>query len=78
MLVPYSALETLPTETLNNLIKEYLLTQIDDGSFSQASEEGLSQAINQCKQELKSGELLVEFSEDDESFTLKRIQEVNI
>lgn len=78
MLIPYQALMTLPSDTLDNLIKEYLLTQVDDGGFTNSDNQMMLKAIAQCKSALKSGELLVEFSEEDESFTLKRAQEVNI
>lgn len=33
MLIPYESLLQLPKETLDNLIKEYLLSQVEDGSF---------------------------------------------
>lgn len=78
MLIPYQALMTLPSETLDNLIKEYLLTQVEDGGFANSDAQMMASAISQCKNALKSGELLVEFSEDDESFTLRRAQELNI
>jgi uncharacterized protein len=71
MLVPYQALQGLPSETLENLIKEYLFAQIEDGSFGQLQDDALSHAINQCHQALKAGELVVEYSEDDDSIAIR-------
>ena len=59
MIIPYETLLGLDTETLNNVIKEYLLTQVEDGSFSEFNSQPLSGMINQCKQALKTGELVV-------------------
>ncbi|MBL4816654.1 MAG: YheU family protein [Shewanella sp.] len=71
MLVPYDALLQLPSATMNNLIKEYLLTQVEDGSFSDTDEQVYISAIERCKQLLKQQVLVVEFSEDDESIAIK-------
>ncbi|PHQ76372.1 MAG: hypothetical protein COB74_02750 [Shewanella sp.] len=71
MLVPYDALLQLPSATMNNLIKEYLLTQVEDGSFSDTDEQVYISAIERCKQLLKQEVLVVEFSEDDESIAIK-------
>lgn len=53
MLVPYEALLSLPQETLQRMIKEYLFTQLEDGSFSDANEQQLNKAMEQCKLALK-------------------------
>ncbi|SQH75148.1 conserved protein of unknown function [Shewanella benthica] len=71
MLVPYDALLQLPSATMDNLIKEYLLTQVEDGSFSDTNEQVYISAIERCKQLLKQEILVVEFSEDDESIAIK-------
>ncbi len=71
MLVPYKALQQLPADTLNNLIKEYLFTQMEDGSFATMDNEKLIAAIAQCKQALARSELVVEYSEDDESIAIR-------
>ncbi|MBE7214009.1 YheU family protein [Shewanella benthica] len=71
MLVPYDALLQLPSATMDNLIKEYLLTQVEDGSFSDTDEQVYISAIERCKQLLKQQVLVVEFSEDDESIAIK-------
>jgi uncharacterized protein YheU (UPF0270 family) len=72
MLVPYDSLVQLPTETFEGLIKEYLFTQLEDGSFSNTDADGLKTAIIQCKQALKQGILVVEFSEEDESIAIRQ------
>ncbi|MCL1066761.1 YheU family protein [Shewanella olleyana] len=71
MLIPYEALLQLPQDTFNNLIKEYLLTQVEDGSFGMLDDQQLATAIEKCKQSLKQGELKVEFSEEDESIAIR-------
>lgn len=72
MLVPYDALQQLPNETLESVIKEYLFSQVEDGSFSDTDDETLELAINKCKQALKQGILVVEYSEDDESIAIRQ------
>ncbi len=71
MLVPYEALQQLPADTLNNLIKEYLFAQMEDGSFAVLDSEKLTLAIAQCKRALEREELVVEYSEDDESIAIR-------
>lgn len=76
MLIPYDALLQLPKETLANLIREYLLGQVEDGSFTSLDEQELSAAIAQCQQSLKQGKLVLEYSEDDESFAIRHADQV--
>ncbi|ABK49622.1 MULTISPECIES: YheU family protein [Shewanella] len=76
MLIPYDALLQLPKETLANLIREYLLGQVEDGSFTSLDEQELSAAIAQCQQALKQGKLVLEYSEDDESFAIRHADQV--
>ncbi|MCL1079533.1 YheU family protein [Parashewanella spongiae] len=77
MLVPYDALSDLPTETLDNLVKEYLFTQVEDGSFTTMNNEQINSAIEQCKKMLKQGILVVEYSENDESIGIRHIDQIN-
>ncbi|GIU04549.1 YheU family protein [Shewanella glacialipiscicola] len=76
MLIPYETLLQLPKETLVNLIREYLLGQVEDGSFASLDEQELSQAIVQCQQALKQGKLKLEYSEDDESFAIRSVDQI--
>ncbi|MFG0457073.1 YheU family protein [Shewanella mangrovisoli] len=76
MLIPYDALLQLPKETLANLIREYLLGQVEDGSFTSLDEQELSAAMAQCQQALKQGKLVLEYSEDDESFAIRHADQV--
>lgn len=76
MLIPYAALLQLPKETLANLIREYLLGQVEDGSFTSLDEQELSDAIAQCNQALKQGKLVLEYSEEDESFAIRHAEHV--
>ncbi|QYJ74760.1 YheU family protein [Shewanella sp. FJAT-52076] len=71
MLIPYDALSQLPADTLNNLIREYLLTQVEDGGFDSLGEGHLDEAIARCKVLLKRGELVVEYSEDNDSVGIR-------
>ncbi|UCX05922.1 YheU family protein [Shewanella glacialimarina] len=76
MIIPYSALHGLEGDTLNNLIKEYLFTQVEDGSFSELDSQQLLNMMKQCKQALKQGELVVEYSEEDESVAIRHIKNI--
>ncbi len=76
MLIPYEALLQLPQETLANLIREYLLGQIEDGSFASLDDQAFAAAIAQCQQALKQGKLVLEYSEDDESFAIRHADQV--
>ncbi|MGI2259187.1 YheU family protein [Shewanella sp. GXUN23E] len=71
MLIPYSALQQLPADTLNNLIREYLLTQVEDGGFDALSDDMLQTAIARCRDALRKGELVVEYGEEDESIAIR-------
>ncbi|MCL2918391.1 YheU family protein [Shewanella litorisediminis] len=71
MLIPYDALIQLPADTLKNLIREYLLTQVEDGGFDSLGETHLEDAIARCKDMLKRGELVVEYSEDNDSVGIR-------
>ncbi|WP_417760773.1 YheU family protein [Shewanella sp.] len=77
MLVPFDALQTLPKETLDNLIREYLFSQVEDGSFVEMGNESIQQAIAKCMMMLKKKELLVEYSEEDESIAIRSREEIN-
>jgi len=77
MLVPYDALQQLPIETLESLIKEYLFSQVEDGSFSDTDDETLKLAIVKCKLALKQGGLVVEYSEDDESIAIRQREQIH-
>lgn len=78
MLIPYDVLLQLPKETLANLVREYLFGQVEDGSFASLDEQemSLSLAIAQCQQALKQGKLLLEYSEDDESFAIRPADQI--
>lgn len=76
MLIPYETLLQLPKETLANVIREYLLGQVEDGSFASLDEQELMQAIVQCQQALKQGKLKLEYSEDDQSFAIRSADQI--
>ena len=78
MLVPYESLTQLSSDTFNNLIKEYLISQVEDGSFSGEGEHSMERAIEQCKAALKQGILVVEYSEEDESIGIRRREDIVI
>ena len=76
MLVPYEALMSLPQDTLQRMIKEYLLSQVEDGSFIDFDDNQLIRAMEKCKLALKKGELVVEYSEDDESIAIRQHEQI--
>ena len=76
MIVPYESLSSLPKDTLDNLIKEYLFSQVEDGSFTTMGSEQIEQALSQCRQMLKQGTLVVEYSENDESIGIRHIDQI--
>lgn len=71
VLIPFDSLSQLPQETLDNLIKEHLLSQIEDINFDNLDLSQINLAIEQCKLALKKGELIVEYGEVDESIAIK-------
>ncbi|MBR9727708.1 YheU family protein [Shewanella intestini] len=76
MIIPYDALMSLPASTLAQLIKEHLLSQLEDGSFADIDQQQFEQAIASCKYKLKQGELVVEYSEDDESIAIRHKEHI--
>ncbi|MGL4476520.1 MAG: YheU family protein [Shewanella sp.] len=74
MLVPYESLQQLPSETVDNLIKEYLFAQVEDGGFGELDSEALKHAVARCHQALKRRELVVEYSEAEESIAIRLAQ----
>lgn len=76
MLVPYESLTQLPSETFDNLIKEYLISQVEDGSFSGDGEHSMDRAIVQCRAALKQGSLVVEYNEEEESIGIRRKEDI--
>ena len=46
------------------------------GSFDTMSGDALTAAITKCRQSLAQGELVVEYSEDDESVAIRRCEDV--
>ena len=76
MLVPYEALSQLPADTLDNLIKEFLIGQLEDGSFSATETSSMQTAIAHCRVALARNELVVEFSEEDESIAIRRKEDI--
>ncbi|GIU06084.1 MULTISPECIES: YheU family protein [unclassified Shewanella] len=76
MLVPYESLSQLSSETFDNLIKEYLISQVEDGSFSGDGEHSMDRAIIQCKTALKQGLLVVEYNEEEESIGIRRKEDI--
>ncbi|SDJ60520.1 hypothetical protein SAMN04488540_11085 [Ferrimonas sediminum] len=72
MLIPYHDLKSaLSPEAFANLIKEYLLQQIGDQGFDQLDGDSVDQALPRIEAALKRGELVVEFSEEEESVAIR-------
>ncbi|MBM7070827.1 hypothetical protein SOPP22_03725 [Shewanella sp. OPT22] len=76
MIIPYESLTSLPKETLDNLIKDYLFSQVEDGSFTTMDGDHLKKALLQCHDMLKKGTLIVEYSENDESIGVRHVDQI--
>lgn len=77
MLIPYDQLkQSLSAEALTNLMREFLLQQITDQGFDQTDSQALAQALPQVEAALKRGELVVEFSEEEESVAIRPADQV--
>lgn len=71
MLITFDELQGLPETTINNLIREYLLTQVEDLSFDNLDNQILENAIESCRNQLKVGALIVEYSEENQSIAIR-------
>ena len=76
MLLSYADLQQLPRDTVNALIKEFLLMQLEDGNLEQLTAEKLQQATDEVTQQLQQGTLVVEYSEKHESVMIRRATDV--
>ncbi|QIZ77842.1 YheU family protein [Ferrimonas lipolytica] len=77
MLIDYATLvSAIDADTIDNLLREFLLTQVSDEGFEQTDAEGLSRAITAARSALARAELVVEFSEEDESITVRRAEDI--
>ncbi|NVJ59410.1 MAG: YheU family protein [Gammaproteobacteria bacterium] len=64
MIVPWQEIEG---ETLNNLIKEYVISKLEDYQMDNSQMEDW---ITEVKRKLERGEALVEWSEANETVTI--------
>ena len=64
MIVPWQELET---ETLNNLIKEYVVSKLEDYQLESSK---IDDWIAEVKGKLQRGEALIEWSETHETVTI--------
>ncbi|NVJ50655.1 MAG: YheU family protein [Gammaproteobacteria bacterium] len=64
MIIPWQELQT---ETLDNLIREYVIGTLEDYQMESTQ---MEQWIAQVKAKLRSGEAVVEWSEANESATI--------
>jgi len=59
-------------DALVGICREYIISHINETD----SEIELEQWIKQVRQQVVAGELLIEFSEEDESVTLKKLEDI--
>lgn len=64
MIIPW---QELSSDTLENLIKEYVLSQLEDYQMESAQTE---QWMEQVKRKLQTGEAVIEWSEANETATI--------
>lgn len=64
MIIPW---QELAPETLENLIKEYVLSQLEDYQMESAQ---MEQWMEQVNRKLRSGEAVIEWSEANETATI--------
>ena len=77
MLIDYATLKSaLDPDTLNNLCREFLIRQIGDEGFDHTDSAGLADGIAKVQHALARGELVVEYSEAEESVAIRRREEL--
>ncbi|MBY5922431.1 YheU family protein [Ferrimonas balearica] len=77
MLIDYATLkDALAADTLDNLCREYLVRQIGDEGFDQTDSAELAEGVARVQRALARGELVVEYSEADESVAIRRREEL--
>ncbi|TKB48045.1 YheU family protein [Ferrimonas sediminicola] len=77
MLIPYDQLkQSLSAEALTNLMREFLLQQITDQGFDQTDDRVLAEALPRVEAALRRGELVVEYSEEEESVAIRPADQV--
>ncbi|MFI3246897.1 MAG: YheU family protein [Ferrimonas sp.] len=77
MLIHYTTLtQAVSATAINNLLREYLFREVSDTGFDELSELQLQQAIVAAHKALQRGELVVEYSEIDESISVRRADEL--
>ncbi len=77
MLIHYATLKQAVSATaIDNLLREYLFREVSDTGFDELDELQLQQAIMAAQGALQRGELVVEYSEVDESISVRRADEL--
>ncbi len=71
MLISY---ETLSVDALRGIAEQYVLSQLSDLDSEPNTQEWVDKAIEM----VKSGELVIEFSQADESVTLKPFDHISM
>ncbi len=77
MLIDYPTLrQALAPDTLDNLVREFLIRQIGDEGFDQVDPAQLAEGMAKVHKALQVGDLVVEYSEEDESVAIRPREEV--
>ena len=71
MLIDYT---TLSDDVIKGIAEQFVISQVSETE----DQPNISTWVEQAVSRIKSGELLIEYSEVDESVTLKHKSEVNI
>jgi uncharacterized protein YheU (UPF0270 family) len=75
MILTADDLKQLSPSTLNNLIIEYLVMQLEDGRLEDYTENAYQQGVDHVRALLNQGTLVVEYSEHHESIAIKQASE---
>lgn len=70
MIISFEELQTLPQQTVDNVIKEYIYQQVEDGNIDSLSASSTEAIIQTIYDKLKKKELAVEYSEEHQSVAI--------
>lgn len=70
MIISFEELQTLPQQTVDNVIKEYIYQQVEDGNVDSLNASSTETMMQIIYNKLKKKELAVEYSEEHQSVAI--------